>query len=187
MAGPGLKQGATQMIGQPQESQGVMIKERAVALVGPSQPQTSDTSAFSSRNVGNEAIPSPQQILSLIASKYLNNLNPSTPEDFNGFIEYMEKVRKVIIVDWNLGSLIITVECSSLEILEGLWQDYCTGNLGREVQEYLVTEDVLKELGLTEVTLTTTIDEKNYRDCQKYLARGRYDMYDPPMLRYNRV
>ena len=180
ISGPGLQQGATVMIGQPQESQGV-IKEGAVAPVTSSQLQVSNTTASLSGNVTNGAIPSPQQILSLIASKYLNNLNPSTPEDFNGFIEYMEKVRKVIIVDCSPGSLIITVECSSLEILEELWQDYSTGNLGRVVQQYLVTEDLLKGLGLTEVKLSTTIDEKDYRDCQKCLTRGRYDLYNTPM------
>ena len=109
ISGPGLQQGTTVMIGQPQESQGV-IKEGAVAPVTSSQLQVSNTTASLRGNVTNGAIPSPQQILSLIASKYLNNLNPSTPEDFNGFIEYMEKVRKVIIVDCSPGSLIITVE-----------------------------------------------------------------------------
>ena len=94
----------------------------------------------------------------------------------------MEKVRKVIIVDCSQGSLIITVECSSLEILEELWQDYCIGNLGRVVQQYLVTEDLLKELGLTEVKLSTTIDEKDYRDCQQCLTQGRYDLYNTPSV-----
>ena len=180
ICGPGLQQGATLMIGQPQESQAV-IKEGAVAPVTSSQSQVSNTTASRSGNVTNGAILSPQQILSLIASKYLSNVNPSTPEDFNGFIEYMEKVRKVIIFDCSQGSLIITVECSSLEILEELWQDYSTGNLGRVVQQYLVTEDLLKELGLNEVKLSTTIDEKDYRDCQKCLTQGRYDLYNTPM------
>ena len=83
ISGQGLQQGATVMIGQPQESQGV-IKEGAVTPVTSSQLQVSNTTASLSGNVTNGAIPSPQQILSLIASEYLNNLNPSTPEDFNG-------------------------------------------------------------------------------------------------------
>ena len=176
ISGPGLQQGATVMIEQPQESQGV-IKEGAVASVTSSQSQVSNTTVSLSGNVGN-GIPSPQQILSLIASKYLNNLNPSTPEDFNGFIRYMKEVREVILLDCKPGSLIITVECGSLKILEELWQDYCTGNLGRVVQECLVTEDILKELGLSEIKLITTIDEKDYKDCQKYLAGCRYELYD---------
>ena len=176
ISGPGLQKGVAVMIGQPQKSQGV-IKEVSAASVTSSQSQVSNTTASLSENVGNGDIPS-QQILNLIASKYFNNLNPSTPEEFNGFIRYMKEVREVILVDSKLGSLIITVECGSLKILEELWQDYCTGNLGRVVQECLVTEDILKELGLSEIKLMTTIDEKDYRDCQKYLAGCRYELYD---------
>ena len=98
-----------------------------------------------------------KQILNLIASKYLNNLNPSTPEDFNGFIRYVKEVREVIVVDCKPGSLIISIKCGSLKILEGLWQDSCTDYLGRVVRECLVTEDILKELGLSEITITITI------------------------------
>ena len=176
ISGPGLQQGVPVMIGQPQKSQEV-IKEGAVASVTSSQSQVSNTTVSLSGNVGN-GIPSPQQILSLIASKYLNNLNPSTPEDFNSFMLYMKQMREVIVVDCKPGSLIITVECGSLKILEELWQDYCTGNLGRVVQECLVTDDILKELGLSEIKLITTIDEKDYKDCQKYLAGCRYELYD---------
>ena len=165
ISGPGLQQGAT-------------IKEGAVASVTSSQSQVSNTTASLSGNVGNGVIPSPQQILSLIASKYLNNLNPSTPEDFNDFKRYMKEVRELVLVDCKPGSLIITVECGSLKILEELWQDYCTGNLGRVVQECLVTEDILNELGLSEIKLITTIDEKDYKDCQKYLTGCRYVLYD---------
>ena len=168
------------MVGQTQESQGV-IKEGAVTSVTSSQSQVSNTTASLSGDVANGTIPTPQQVLDLIASKYLQNLNPSTLEDFNSFIQYMREAREVILHDCKPGSLIITVECGSLKILEELWQDYCTGNLGRVVQECLVTEDILKELGLSEITMITTIDEKDYRDCQEYLARGRYDLYNTPM------
>ena len=188
ISGPSLQQGASVKVGQPQEFQ---RDEGTAATVTQSLAQKSDTVAFLSGNVRNEAIHSSQEILNLIAIKYLSNLNPKTLEDFNNFTLYMEKVRKVILVDWEPGSLIITVECGSLEILEELWQDYCTGNLGQVVQKCLVTKDILKELGLTEVKLTTTIDEKDYRACQKYLTRGRYDVHDTthstPTLWYKRV
>ena len=95
ISGPGLQQGGTVMIGQPQESQGV-VKEGAVAPVTSSQSQVSNTTASLSGNVTNGAIPSPQKIVDLTASKYLNNLNPSTRENFNGFIRYiMKEMRKV--------------------------------------------------------------------------------------------
>ena len=94
ISGPGLQQGGTVMIGQPQESQGV-VKEGAVAPVTSSQLQVSNTTASQSGNVTNGAIPSLEQILNLMASKYFNNLNPSTPEEFNGFVRYLKELREV--------------------------------------------------------------------------------------------
>ena len=77
----------------------------------------------------------------------------------------------MLFVDAQSGSLIVTVECSSLEILEGLWNDYCAGRLNEMAQKFLVTEDVLKKFGLTEVKLTTTILEKEYRACRGYFLQ----------------
>ncbi|KAJ7347630.1 hypothetical protein OS493_039947, partial [Desmophyllum pertusum] len=111
------------------------------------------------------------EVLNLAAFKYLQTVDPTRPEDFNAFVYYLEKVRKVLIVDTKSGSLIITVECSSLEILDGLWDDYCAGFLNEMAQKFLVTEDVLTELGLIEVKLTTTIPEEEYRACQEYFLQ----------------
>ena len=121
--------------------------------------------------VGNDGLPSAQGVLSFIALKAFQPVDPSKPEELNGFLEYMEKVRKVLIVDTQLGSLIITVECSSLQILDQLWDDYCTGYLNEMAQTFLVTEDILKELGLIEVKLTTTILEEEYRACREYFSQ----------------
>ena len=115
--------------------------------------------------------PSTQEVLNLVAKKYLDTIEPSKPEDMHGFVLYLEKVRKVLIVDTKSGSLIITVECSSLEVLEELWNDYCTGYLTKMAQKYLVTEEILKELGLSEVKLTIIIQEEEYRDCREYLLK----------------
>ena len=62
----------------------------------------------------------------------------------------------------DLGSLLITVECSSLLILEGLWEDYCSGHLTAIAQEMLVTAEVLEKLGLADVRLKTFISEEEY-------------------------
>ncbi len=121
--------------------------------------------------VGNDGLPSLQAVLNFIAFKSFQPVDPSKPEQLNGFIEYMEKVRKVLIVDTKLGSLIITVECSSLEILDKLWNDYCTGYLNKMAQRFLVTEEILKELDLTEVKITTTILEEEYRACREYFSQ----------------
>ena len=94
ISGPGLQQGATVIMGQPQGFQGV-IKEGAVASVTSSQSQVSNTTAFLSGNVTNSAILSQQQFLNSLASKYLHNLNPSTPEEFDAFVRFLKETREV--------------------------------------------------------------------------------------------
>lgn len=71
------------------------------------------------------------------------------------------------------GSLVITVACSSLEILEELWKDYRRGYVDQMAQKFLVTEDVLKEFGLTNLKLKTTITEAAYRACRNGLLTPR--------------
>ena len=102
--------------------------------------------------------------------------DPSTPEELNGFLQYLKEVRKVLVLDVQSGSLIITVKCGSLDILEGLWKDYCSGRLNEMAQKYLVTDDILKELGLTEVKLKANIKEEEYTACEEHFMRnfGKY-------------
>lgn len=135
------------------------------------QQQTPAQQGFTEENFGNGGIPSAQGVLNFIAFKYFQAVDPSKPEEFNGYLQYLKDVRKVLFVDAQTGSLIITVECSSLEILEGLWNDYCTGCLNEMAQKFLVTEAVLKEFGLMEVKLTTTILEKEYSACRRYFLQ----------------
>ena len=120
---------------------------------------------------GSQGTSSTQEVINLIALKYFQVNDLSTQEELNGFIEYMEKVRNVIIVDAKSGSLIITVECSSVQILDELWEDYFTGHLNEMAQKFLVTEEILKELGLIAIKLTTTISREEYRACREYLLQ----------------
>ena len=117
-----------------------------------------------------------QRVLDFIAYETFQKIDPSKEEERNGFLEYMEKVRKVIVIEYNQGSLIITVKCSSLQILEELWADYRSGHLNEMAQEFLVTEDILNELGLVEVKLTVTIVEEEYTAVQDFFLKhqGRF-------------
>ena len=148
-------------------------EESAVVPIASGQQQTEATEVSKLASSGSHDLgdPSPQGVLSLIASKYLQTVKPSNAEEFNGYLQYLKEVRNVLLVDSKLGSLILTVECGSLEILEGLWNDYCTGYLNEMAQKYLVTEDILKEVGLAEVKLTTTILEDEYRACREYFLQ----------------
>jgi len=151
--GPGQREGPTSEI---------VLAPQGVAVVPvTSHERNADTS-----------FPTAQQVLNLAASKYLTSIDRlSEPDALNGLVHYLEKLRKVLIVETQSGSLIITVECRSLEMLDKLWSDYCTGFLNKMVQKFLVTDEVLKELGLTEVKLTTTILEEDYRVCRDHLLQ----------------
>ena len=120
--------------------------------------------------------PSSQEVLNRIADNYLQAIHPSNLEELNGFLQYMQKVRQVIIVDVKTGSLIITVRCPSLRILDDLWKEYCSGHLQEVAQRNLVTEDILQQWGLDSVQLTLTISEEEYKAYRKNFLKneGRY-------------
>ena len=124
--------------------------------------------------------PTPGDVLKLAAARNLHPTDPFKPRDStNGFTYYLEKVRKVVIVDitQKLESLWVTVECSSLQILEDLWDDYCRKYLRGFAQNTLVSKDILEELGLTNVELRTTISENEYKDCRVQFLQslGEYE------------
>ena len=161
ISGPGLQGGPTSeiVLASQEHETGDPVQRMTMAPI---------TSHMRKAETG---FPTAQEVLNLAASKYLKTIDPSKPEDLNGFVYYLEKVRKTLIVDTQLGSLVITVECNSLEILDELWYDYCNGFLNKMVQKFLVDDEVLKELGITEVKLTTTILEEDYRACREYLLQ----------------
>ena len=149
------------------------VKRKAVVPISSSvQPQAGATGDFETANVGSDGVPSAQGVLNFIAYKYFKTVDTSNPEELNGYLQYLRDVRKVLLVDTQTGSLIITVECGSLEILDDLWDDYCTGHINEMAQKYLVTEDILKDFGLVEVKLSTTIEEEEYRAAREYFMQG---------------
>ena len=113
-----------------------------------------------------------QHVLNVITLEMFHDLHPSTPEEINGFVQYIENIKRALIVNIDKGSLVLTVKCNSMEILEGLWKDYSTGLLGEMAQKFLVTDEILEKLGLVEVKLKTTISEDEYQECQNYLIKS---------------
>ena len=67
------------------------------------------------------------------------------------------------------GSVIITVECPTLGILEHLWSDYLSGELDKVAERCFVTDKMKKKLNLETICLKTIIEEENYLNCQKAL------------------
>ena len=134
------------------------------------QQQVVVNEGLATENCGNGSIQSTQALFNRIADKYLQHIGFSNSEQFNRFIDNLEKVRKVLFLDVKSGSLIVTVEVGSEEILEELWEDYCKGHLNEMAQKFLVTEELLEEFGLIELKLTILIAEEEYKACKRYFS-----------------
>ena len=118
-----------------------------------------------------------EEVLCLIAENYLQTTPPTCKDDRDEFKAYLKEMR-VILKGVDIGSLIITVKCDSLEVLEELWEDYSSGHLGEVVQRCFVTEEILMELNLAELNLKTIILEEEYEAYKMYFekesARGQF-------------
>ena len=89
------------------------------------------------------------------------------PHDLCNYLQGVLDLTKVMAHE---GSLIITVECRSLEILERLWEDYCSGHLNIVVEECLVTDDIQRRFNVEFVALKTFILEDDYLACKLSLT-----------------
>ena len=115
------------------------------------------------------------EFLAELRKLHLKEVYAAEPQVFNENVEKLcrdlEDEQNLKVHGSKMGSLLITVECRSLEILEGLWESYCRGNLNEKAQKYLVTPEILNALGLAEVKLKTTILEEDYKACQRFLMQ----------------
>ena len=96
----------------------------------------------------------------------------SSKSSLNRLKKYLKKKFGVGVQGDRRGSLIITVSCSSLEVLEELWKDYQTGHLNEVIQATLVTAEVLEKLNLKEVKLRTIISEEDYLSYKEFLNKS---------------
>ena len=149
------------------------VKRKAVEPVASAGlPLAGRTESVEEAGVGTDAARNAQGVLNYIAHKYFQTVDTTQPEERNEFLRYLEDVRKVLVLDPKSGSLIVTVLCTSLEILDALWCDYCTGHLNDMAQKYLVTKDVLKEFDLIELKLKTTIQVEEYMAARDFFLQA---------------
>ena len=66
-----------------------------------------------------------------------------------------------------VGSLEIRVECPTLESLENLKSDYCSGYLDEMAEKCILTDDVRQKLNLKDVSLKAVIRKEDYDRCRK--------------------
>ena len=158
----------------PQECQAAIKPTADTEPQVANEPQVAVTTGFGEENVRRGSCPSAQEVLNLIAYRLFEKADPSNMEQLNGYLRYLKEVREVLFLGHHQGSLIITVQCRSLQILDKLWEDYCTGHLNEMAQTFLITEEILMELDPIcpiSVRLKTTIDEEEYRACREYFLK----------------
>ena len=90
----------------------------------------------------------------------------STPDSIRAFTKFLEEVLNVAIRMVESGSLVITVQCPTLESLESLWNDYQSGYLNDIAETFLVTDELKRKLGMQNIRLKTSIEEENYLICK---------------------
>ena len=91
------------------------------------------------------------------------NSNPS----IEAFALHLFNVYESTLVTVDDGSVIIIVECPTLETLEHLWNDYLSGELDKVAERSFVTDELKKELNQETTCLKIFIKEENYLNCRK--------------------
>ncbi len=144
ISGAGPKGRAPEMVTTLRKPQSSVESTNVVMPITPFQQQAPPMIDLKGEDVALAGHSLTQNVLNFIAHKYFQDVDPSKPEELNGFLQYLKDKHSVRFVDTQQGGLIITLECSSLKRLKGLWEDYSSGRLNEMAQKFLVTEDVLR-------------------------------------------
>lgn len=100
----------------------------------------------------------------------------TTYVELQNYCSHLSLKCNVELRDKRQGSLILTAHCRTLEILERLWEDYCSGHLDTVAEECLLTGEIKEEMGekraddADTVGLETTILKEDYLRCKKFLT-----------------
>ena len=88
---------------------------------------------------------------------------PSTKEFFEHFNHaILPAATKLVAL--SEGSVCFTVQAETSLALEELYQRYSTGRLQRDLQEFLVTDDIRQLADGEEVVVHVHIDEEEFRE-----------------------
>ncbi|XP_067019588.1 uncharacterized protein [Acropora muricata] len=117
-----------------------------------------------------------EEILIQVVEKYVkcNEFSKDNiEEDLKSFTDHLVDVYGVHLVTVGMGSVIIILDCPTLDSLEHLWNDYLAGHLDNLAERYLVSNEMKKKLDLETVSLKTTILEEDYLNCKEALMELR--------------
>ena len=128
------------------------------------------------KNLGKKEKEAMEDILTQVIEAYVkcNEFSKDNlEEDLKSFTDHIENVYRVNLVTVGKGSVIIILDCPTLDSLEHLWNDYLAGHLDNLAERYLVTNELKKKLNLETVCLKTTMVEEDYLNCKEALMELR--------------
>ena len=120
-----------------------------------------------------------QERMKCYATIEVEDFPVTTQEELHNFCSRLRLKLNVDLIHKREGSLILTVHCRTLEILEQLWEDYCLGHLDEVAEECFLTDETTKtkeEMGeqseddADTVGLETTILKEDYLRCKNFLT-----------------
>ena len=98
----------------------------------------------------------------------VKNYNASSQtEGLGDFLGRFRDKYNIHIKAVGLGSLEVRVECPTLESLEHLKSDYCSGYIDEMAEKCILTDDVRQKLNLKNVSLKAVIRKEDYDRCRK--------------------
>ena len=123
----------------------------------------------------------PKQVMTEMARHFIDTRATEVPiQDLpKRLCHHLEDVYDLIVRRTVEGSLRITVECRTLEILEHLWGNYRSGNLNAVAEECLLTDDIKRGFHVESVKLKTTILEEDYLACKLFLKGILHELPRP--------
>ena len=94
----------------------------------------------------------------------------------SSFEEFVEAFRVATLPAANAlraiseGSVCFTVQAENRSALEALWERYRNGTLQRDLQEFLVTDEITQLVEGEEVMVSVYIDEQEFKNSLENLA-----------------
>ena len=131
---------------------------------------------ISAKNLEKKEKEAMEEILTQVVEKYVkcNEFSKDNlGEDLKSFTDHIDNVYGVHLVTVGKGSVIIILDCPTLDSLEHLWNDYLAGHLDNLAERFRVTNEMKKKLDLKTVCLKTTILEEDYLNCKEALMELR--------------
>ena len=116
------------------------------------------------------------EMMTEIAMDYLVNNDISTKEGLVAYYSHLSGALSLHIKQIKSSSLILVVQCRTLEILKRLWTDYRSGHLNEVAEHCLVTERIKRKFDVESLTLKTTIVEADYWACRRSFQKHLGDL-----------